>query len=218
MKKLLFALLFMSTASLALAQDSTSADAKKWEFQVEGGLSLPISKNFSDGSPGYSDGGFKTGYNYGGAVGYKITPQLSILADLEWHEFDAKDDTSASGYVYYWNTTEIALLMKYRIFKGGFSPYVFFGPGAAVDVAGYKYTTYYTPPYHNYAEQSMTTDFLLQAGIGLEYAMTDDFSVFAQAKESFVFSGAALADWTVGYSVDMPTRYVPVQAGLILNL
>jgi opacity protein-like surface antigen len=212
MKKLLFAVLFMSAASLALAQDSTT-DSKKWELQAQGGLSIPVSPYFANGNPlDYPGDGYKTGYNYGGAIGYKITPQLSVLADLEWHEFDSK--YTYSGRTYFWNTTEVALLLKYRFLNGPFTPFVFAGPGIALNAVGYSEPD---APYSRYSYETNETDALLQLGVGAEYAVTDDFSVFAQVKESIDFTGGFLSDWTP-YAPDIPTRYVPVEAGVIVNL
>jgi hypothetical protein len=209
MKKLLFAVLFISAASLGWAQSSGS-DVKKWEFQVQGGLSLPVSPYFAGGFPGDSAYKFDTGYNFGGAVGYKITPQVSVLADVEWHDF--RDQYTSARY-YFWNMTEMSFLLKYRILTGPLTPFVFAGPGIVINVFGYKYTG---TAASDYAYGSSEVDALLQAGFGLEYAVSEDFSVFVQAKESFDFNGGDVEDWT--YGADNPSRYVPVEAGLILNL
>jgi hypothetical protein len=57
---------------------------------------------------------------------------------------------------------------------------------------------------------------MLQAGVGVEYALNEDFSVFVQGSYTIDFNDAYLVDYVEG--ADMPTRWVPVQAGVILNL
>jgi hypothetical protein len=217
MKKFLFAVLFLSTASLGWAQ-SAGSDVKKWELQLQGGLSLPVSPYFAGGDPGDSDYKYNAGFNFGGAVGYKITPQLSVLANIQMSEFKSKAfDNVTYTTTYIWDTTEIAVLLKYRILEGAFTPFVFAGPGIALNSGGYAY--HYkapTPSYEDYSETLDTVAPMLEAGLGFEYAATDDLTVFAQVSETIDFADGYYQDWI--YAFDAPVRYAPIQAGVILNL
>lgn len=217
MKKLLFIALFMSAASLGWSQSAVSA-AKNWEIQLQGGLSFPVSPSFANGYPGESANKFHTGFNFGAAVGYKITPQLSILGEFQQQDFRSNNIPYVSpynNYHYFWAATEVSLLLKYRILTGSFTPFVFAGPGLAVNMVGYQYTGA-SNPYYDDTYNTNEVDALLKAGLGVEYEVTDDLSVFAQADYTVNFNSGYLLDYTEG--ADMPTRYAPVQAGVILNL
>jgi len=217
MKKILFAALFISVASLGWSQTAGS-DAKKWELQLQGGLSLPVSPYFANGYSGESAYKFNTGFNFGGAVGYKISPQLSVLANIQLNEFRSKTFPGA-GYneYYFWDMTNISLLLKYRILTGPFTPFVFAGPGIVLNMMGHEYLyPAPTPSYENYSDESDSINPMLQAGLGAEYALSDDFSVFAQATYTVDFIDGYGIDYVEG--ADVPTRYDTVQAGAILNL
>jgi hypothetical protein len=187
MKRILWAVLFLGGASSLWA-----GTAAGFLVQAEGGLTSPV------GGILYRD--LATGYNAGGALGWRLDPRFSILLSGEWHTMDSQ--TAEGAPVYSLNVLEIAAVERF-VFGAltPMHPYLFLGEGAAVNepAAG-------TP----FASAGNETDPLVEGGTGLLFVLGDRLDGFLQVKASLDFASTKIAP-------DRPVFYLPFQAGLDFN-
>jgi hypothetical protein len=188
MGKILLALLFLSGASSLRAGTDSGLI-----IQADGGLTSPV------GGVLHQD--LATGYNAGGALGWRLDPRFSILLSGEWHTMDSQ--TSKGAPVYSLNVLEIAAVERF-VFGAltPMRPYLFLGEGAAMNepTAGVPF-----------ASVGNETDPLIEGGTGLMFILGDRLDGFLQVKASLDFASTKIAP-------DQPFFYLPFQAGLDFNL
>ena len=188
MRKILWTLLFLAGASSLRAGTDAGLIV-----QADGGLTSPVG--------GVLHRDLATGYNAGGALGWRLDPRFTLLLSGEWHSMDSQ--TAKGAAVYSFNVLEIALLERFAL--GALTPmhpYFFLGEGAACNepAAGTPFGTALSE-----------VDPLVEGGTGLLFILGDDLNGFLQVKASLDFA-------SVKISPDQPAFYLPFQAGLDFNL
>ncbi|HTC22625.1 MAG TPA: outer membrane beta-barrel protein [bacterium] len=163
------------------------------EFQVEGGMVSPVSKQLYDN--------YTSGYSFGAAIGYKFSSHFSVLLDGEYQDVDGQNPFSSTPFAL--NTLEMAVLEKYRFDSiSNIHPFLFIGEGAVINI----------PSGGNpLGADSNETDALAEGGLGVEFSLGDRANAFIQAKESLDLTKPS-------FSPDKVTLYLPIQVGVNFSL
>jgi hypothetical protein len=181
--------LFLGAFFISLTSSLWAGADSGVEFQIEGGMTAPVSKNLYDN--------YTTGYSFGAAVGYKFSPNFSILLDGEYQDVDGQNSLTPAPFAL--NTLEMAVLEKVRFGSlSNIHPFIFVGEGAVIN----------SPSGGNpLGSNSNETDGLAEGGLGVEFSLGDQANAFIQAKESLDLTKPA-------FSPDKATLYLPIQVGV----
>jgi hypothetical protein len=164
------------------------------EVRVCGGMVSPV----SDGLYQY----FKADYSFGGSLGYKLDDQFSLLLDCQYNALEFAPGGISPVKVSNFSTLELAVLEKLRVGSNTkIKPFFFLGQGVA-------FTKFSNPIWEN---ESNEIDPMAEVGLGMDFAMMEQFSVFLQTKVSMIITSDKV-------SPDSPTFYIPIQAGVDFSL
>ncbi len=172
----------MLVAVVGLVPSAWAASDSGFEIRLDGGLVSPVSgllyENYTSSS------------SFGGSLGYSFG-WFSLLLDAQYDTLNSPIEDSTTSF----NTLEAALVEKARLgAMTSVKPFVFLGEGLGVSsISG---------------SSASETDPLLEAGFGLDFFATPNFSIFAQTKGTFLLSS------TQAVAPDKLTAFVPVQLGV----
>jgi hypothetical protein len=195
MKKLLFKLVFILLAALVIPVSAGwAASSSNIEVRVFGGMVSPV----SEGVYQY----FKADFSFGGSLGYKLDDQFSLLLDCQYNMLDFSPGGDTFDPVSNFKALEVTILEKIRMHSiTRIDPYFFLGEGVA-------FASFSNPIWGGEPNE---IDPMVEAGLGLEFAMVEQFSAFLQTKVSLIFTSDKV-------SPDSLTFYIPIQAGLGFSL
>jgi hypothetical protein len=198
MKRIALLISFLAlTVPAAYADDFTS----KLDVQLISGADIPTSKLLANQ--------YTYGYDFGVGLGYRLTDEFSVMAIVETHSMPGNYGTDA-GYVNAdTDSNELALQVKYMIPTGPIKPFIFAGAGFSfISQHWMYYGTYYDYTYYS-------SGFLMEGGVGVDIPLTDQLSVIAQSKGSFVSYSKADASYL---GIDSTLTYVPIQLGVDFHI
>jgi hypothetical protein len=195
MRKLFFKFIFPPLAVLVLSVSGAgAASGSNIEVRALGGMVSPA----SEGLYQY----FKADFSFGGSVGYKLDDHFSLLLDCQYNALEFAPGGISLGQVHNFKALELAVLEKLRMDSNTkIKPYFFLGEGVA-------FTTFSNPVWGGEANEIVP---MVQAGLGLDFALVEQFSVFLQTKASLLFTSDKV-------SPDSLTFYIPIQAGAAFSL
>jgi hypothetical protein len=193
MRNLFFKLVLLPLATLAISASAVCA-ASNIEVRVMGGMVSPV----SDGLYQY----FKADVSFGGSLGYKLDDQFSLLLDCQYNALEFAPAGISLEKISNFSVLELAVLEKLRLNSNTkIKPYFFLGQGVA-------FTKFSNPVSES---ESNEIDPMAEAGLGLDFAMVEQFSVFLQTKVSMIITSDKV-------SPDKLSFYIPIQAGVAFSL
>ena len=137
------------------------------------------------------------GYNGAFGIGWEINRSFSLSFELQGADYQTPDKINDLYF------TELMLLGKYRLFTGDFRPYLTGGMGVGI-------SEYF--PVGNYTQTiAHDTNFVAEAGGGLEVQVAKNFFLFAQSSYVDHQLSPSFAQMT---GVNNPFQFVPLQFGI----
>jgi hypothetical protein len=137
------------------------------------------------------------GYNGAFGLGWEINRSLSLSFEFQGADYQNKD----TKYDLYFD--ELMLLGKYRLFTGDFRPYLSGAMGVGI--------TQYFPDGNFTPNTPQDTNFVAEAGAGIEVQVARNFFLFAQT--SYVDHRLSPA-FAQNAAVNDPFQFVPLQFGI----
>lgn len=187
MKKILFLCAFLVPST---------AQAGEFYAGVHGGIVLPNDTHISASgvATGSGDISYKTGYQFGGFMGYKFTPMLAGEMQIDYSQADydklsgtlngTSGNADINGSISAF--TGLANVIVSPVKMGGFAPYLGAGAGMAFahseisSIAGVAV-----------GSDNDETDLALDALLGFNYDLSKDLSIGARYQYLWVDSGSS---------------------------
>jgi opacity protein-like surface antigen len=169
---------------LALPASVLGIEKGMTELSAGGGLAIPTG-DFGDVA--------KTGYLFGGGIGYYATPRLAVGAELSYNSFGASDELEGATEALFFYLTDVYVDMdinwsilnvvgygKYLLTDTNFSPYI-------KAKAGY-YNLKLKVEALGQSEDESESYFGLGGGLGLQYYGEGRLGGFAEALYNNIFA------------------------------
>ncbi len=204
MKNLAFALVLLSVYSLNVFPQENI-----YKLYLGSGISIP------SGPETFSDY-WESGYNLNAGFGYAFTSNLSATLMINYNQFTFADEKLLEdaglnntgvqidgGKTYFWAFTA-NLKYNFLVSADFISPYVtggagYFGLRADPIVLSYGSFSAAT-------DEASESSFFVNAGAGLEIPISQIFGFFIEA------------NYSIGFTKEENTNYIPLKVGLSLNI
>jgi opacity protein-like surface antigen len=171
------------------------------EFEIGLGPAFPLSPTLTQE--------FKTGFWVNLGYGYKLSNLVALNLDLEGGTLDSNNDSlTRDGYGF--SPGIIALTAKVRFAPKGLRPYLFAGPGLALESYSGTYSN------GNFTQTSTYSDagFGIVGGAGLELQVEKVIYLYLQAE---AFWSTTPSDVNGFIPMDNPFNILPIQFGVLFG-
>jgi hypothetical protein len=202
MKKRIMAVLlaaFFHGPLFAQTYPSPTPTPSPWELHFGLGWAFPINDHFA---ADYRPGPFASL-----GLGHALDPELSLLLDLDAALFRIKGFHSIGGNNLDILPFSLDLYAKREWLTGDLRPYVFGGPGVCAD------HQFYGPASPPIPFSRWDFNFMLTAGLGLEFQWEHDLILFLQGMLKLDFR-----DEFGWIRISHPATYLPLELGVSFPL
>lgn len=153
--------------------ESHSESRLRHSVAVEGGAvfaSANVTSQIYDGNC------CRTGFLFGGRLDWELSDSFSLFPGLRFIQKGGRARTNGPDLMIALNYLEVPLHVKYRFPGTSVRPYVFGGPNVAFLTSGEANS--FNVPVRDVRPVTSSMDFSLEAGLGVDIAVDDHFSVY----------------------------------------
>lgn len=193
----------------------TATCSAQWQLGVVGGENFANAQTLPSPFPNSTAKG-GTGYVLGIRSDQDFMPKVNLQFELLLTARSFNDDIGSQSWVEHVMYLQIPILLKYNPLEGAVQPYAVLGPDIGFRISATLDSNSIIGL--NRATLFNGIDLNIDAGLGVQFKIVDDVSIFGEARYTYGLLNVYNNSQSGSYSGDLRARDFSVLAGLMFSI